>query len=451
MSKLSIRDLELSGKRVFIRVDFNVPLDGGRVSDDTRIRETLPTLKPRDRTRRAAGPGFASGPAKRESRSEIQPRAGGRKASELLGKPVAFASDCVGAEPKRRARRFANGEVLLLENVRYHAEEEKNDAEFSKQLAALCDQLFVCDAFGSAHRAHASVVGITKFVHQSAAGLLMEKELAYLGKAISNPERPFVAVLGGAKVSDKIEVVQNLMKLADAMLIGGAMAYTFLKSQGLPVGKSLVENDKLDLARGLLDEARSANSACSCRSITCSRNRPIPPQRKPADIADTPDDLDGPRHRPENDRAIRPGNFEGADDRLERPARHVREARIRAGHSRDGARRRGATAPAPLRSSAAAIPSPPSSSPASPIKFRTSPRAAALRSNSWRARNCRESKRSAKGERTLRRPVIAGNWKMYKTQAETRAFFDAFQPLVAESKHCDIIVAPPFTRLDRGR
>jgi phosphoglycerate kinase len=163
----------------------------------------------------------------------------------------------VGADAEAKSRALKNGEVLLLENVRYHPEEEKNDPEFSKQLAALCDQVFVCDAFGSAHRAHASVVGITKFVRQSAAGLLMEKELKYLGKAVSNPERPFVAVLGGAKVSDKIEVVQNLMKLADAMLIGGAMAYTFLKSQGLPVGKSLVENDKLDLARGLLDEAKS--------------------------------------------------------------------------------------------------------------------------------------------------------------------------------------------------
>jgi phosphoglycerate kinase len=176
---------------------------------------------------------------------------------EMLGKPVAFASDCVGADAEAKSKALKNGEVLLLENVRYHPEEEKNDPEFSKQLAALCDQVFVCDAFGSAHRAHASVVGITKFVRQSAAGLLMEKELKYLGKAVSNPERPFVAVLGGAKVSDKIEVVQNLMKLADAMLIGGAMAYTFLKSQGLPVGKSLVENDKLDLARGLLDEAKS--------------------------------------------------------------------------------------------------------------------------------------------------------------------------------------------------
>jgi phosphoglycerate kinase len=259
MCKLSIRDLDLSGKRVFIRVDFNVPLDGGRVTDDTRIRETLPTLKlAMERGARLVLASHLGRPkGKVDPKYSLAPMAA--KLGEMLGRPVAFASDCVGADAEAKSKALRNGEVLLLENVRYHAEEEKNDPEFSKQLAALCDQLFVCDAFGSAHRAHASVVGITKFVRQSAAGLLMEKELAYLGKAISNPERPFVAVLGGAKVSDKIEVVQNLMKLADAMLIGGAMAYTFLKSQGLPVGKSLVENDKLDLARGLLDEARTRN------------------------------------------------------------------------------------------------------------------------------------------------------------------------------------------------
>jgi phosphoglycerate kinase len=257
MSKLSIRDLDLTGKRVFIRVDFNVPLEGGRVSDDTRIRETLPTLRLAiERGARVVLASHLGRPkGKIDPKYSLAPVAA--KLGEMLGKPVAFAADCVGADAEAKSKALKNGEVLLLENVRYHPEEEKNDAEFSKQLAALCDLLFVCDAFGSAHRAHASVVGITKFVRQSAAGLLMEKELKYLGKAVTNPERPFVAVLGGAKVSDKIEVVQNLMKLADAMLIGGAMAYTFLKSQGLPVGKSLVENDKLDLARGLLDEAKS--------------------------------------------------------------------------------------------------------------------------------------------------------------------------------------------------
>jgi phosphoglycerate kinase len=163
----------------------------------------------------------------------------------------------VGPEAEGKSKALENGSVLLLENVRFHPEEEKNDEEFSKQLAALCDSIFVCDAFGSAHRAHASVVGITHFVKQAAAGLLMERELAYLSKAVTNPARPFVAILGGAKVSDKIEVVENLMKIADTMLIGGGMAYTFEKSRGLPIGKSLVENDKIDLAKRLLEEAKT--------------------------------------------------------------------------------------------------------------------------------------------------------------------------------------------------
>jgi phosphoglycerate kinase len=257
MSKLSIRDLDMNGKRVFLRVDFNVPLDGTRVTDDTRIRETLPTLAlaARKGGRLVLASHLGRPKGKVDPKYSLAPVA--RRLSELLGRPVGFAADCVGAEALAKSQALQNGEVLLLENLRYHAEEEKNDPEFSRQLAALCDQLFVSDAFGSAHRAHASVVGITKFVQKSAAGLLMEKELSYLGKAVSHPERPFVAILGGAKVSDKIEVVQNLMKLADSMLIGGAMAYTFLKSQGLPVGKSLVENDKLDLARGLLEQAKS--------------------------------------------------------------------------------------------------------------------------------------------------------------------------------------------------
>jgi len=257
MNKLSIRDLELGGKRVFIRVDFNVPLDAGRVSDGTRIRETLPTLRlAMERGARLVLASHLGRPkGKVDPKFSLAPVAAHLR--ELLAKPVEFAADCVGPETEAKSRALRNGEMLLLENVRYHPQEEANDEGFSRQLAALCDQTFVCDAFGSAHRAHASVVGITNFVKQAAAGLLMEKELAYLGKAISNPDHPFVSVLGGAKVSDKMEVIHNLMKLADAMLIGGAMAYTFLKAQGLPVGKSLVENDKLDLARGLLAEAQS--------------------------------------------------------------------------------------------------------------------------------------------------------------------------------------------------
>jgi len=256
MNKLSIRDLDMGNKRVFVRVDFNVPLEGGRVTDDTRIRETLPTLE--FARKRGARLVLAShlGRPKGTPNPKYSLRPVAAKLAELLGAPVEFAADCVGADAESKSRALANGGLLLLENVRYHAEEEANDEKFSHQLAALCDGLFVCDAFGSAHRAHASVVGITRFVKQAAAGLLMERELAYLGKALSNPERPFVAVLGGAKVSDKIEVVENLMRVADAMLIGGGMAYTFLKSQGIPVGKSLVETDKLDLARKLIEDAR---------------------------------------------------------------------------------------------------------------------------------------------------------------------------------------------------
>jgi len=289
MNKLSIRDLDLGGKRVFIRVDFNVPLEGSTVTDDTRIRETLPTL--RLATERGARLVLAShlGRPKGKVNPKYSLAPVAARLKELLGKPVEFAADCVGAEAEAKSAALKNGDVLLLENVRFHPEEEGNDAAFSKQLAALCDGIFVCDAFGSAHRAHASVVGITQFVRQSAAGLLMEKELAYLGKAISNPERPFVAVLGGAKVSDKIEVVQNLMKLADAMLIGGAMAYTFLKSQGLPVGKSLVENDKLDLARTLLEEARQRNFRLLLPVDHMLAESPDSAATKIADISATPD------------------------------------------------------------------------------------------------------------------------------------------------------------------
>jgi phosphoglycerate kinase len=261
MTKLTINDLDLRGKRVFIRVDFNVPLKEGVVTDDTRIRETLPTLRlaieKGGRLVLASHLGRPKGGP--DPKYSLRPAA--KKLEELLGKPVAFALDCVGPGAEGQSKALRDAEILVLENVRFHAEEEKNEEAFSRQLAALCDGLFICDAFGSAHRAHASVVGITRFVKQSAAGLLMEKELAYLGKAVTNPARPFVAILGGAKVSDKIEVVENLMKIADAMLIGGGMAYTFLKADGEPIGKSLVEDDKLELARRLRDEARKRRFA----------------------------------------------------------------------------------------------------------------------------------------------------------------------------------------------
>ena len=280
MNKLTINDLDLRGKRVFIRVDFNVPLQGGAVTDDTRIRETLPTL------RLAIQKG---GPDPKYSLAPVA-----RKLEDLLEREVGFAKDCVGPETQKASKALVDGGVLLLENVRFHPEEEKNDEAFSKQLAALCDEVFVCDAFGSAHRAHASVVGITRFVKQAAAGVLMEKELAYLGKALTNPARPFVAILGGAKVSDKIEVVENLMKIADAMLIGGGMAYTFEKAQGLSIGKSLVENDKIDLAKRLLAEAKQKNF-----KLLLPSDHVVAPELKPnakatvCDVSATPDDQMG--------------------------------------------------------------------------------------------------------------------------------------------------------------
>jgi phosphoglycerate kinase len=256
MNKLTIDDLDLRGKRVFIRVDFNVPIKDGVVTDGTRIWESTPTIRlviqKGGRIVLASHLGRPKGgPDPKYSLLPVS-----KMLEQLIGRPVRFSSDCIGAVPESKSKSLADGDILLLENVRFHPEEEKNDEAFSKQLATLCDGIFICDAFGSAHRAHASVVGITRFVKQSAAGLLMEKELTYLGKAVTNPVRPFVAILGGAKVSDKIEVVENLMKISDAMLIGGGMAYTFLKSEGHPIGKSLVEDDKLDLARRLRTEAQ---------------------------------------------------------------------------------------------------------------------------------------------------------------------------------------------------
>jgi phosphoglycerate kinase len=251
MAKLSIRDLDLKNKTVFIRVDFNVPLASGgqEITSDKRIRASLPTI--RYALEQGAGVILAShlGRPKGKPNPEMSLKPVAARLSELLGKPVKMAPDCIGSDVA--ALKPAPGEVLLLENLRYRAEEEKNDPAFSKQLAALAD-LYVNDAFGSAHRAHASTVGMIQFMPKAAAGLLMDKELEWLGKATTNPARPCIAILGGAKVSDKIEVIQNLLKFADELLIGGAMAYTFMRAQGKTTGRSLVEEDKIDLAKALL-------------------------------------------------------------------------------------------------------------------------------------------------------------------------------------------------------
>jgi phosphoglycerate kinase len=251
----SVRDLDLKGRRVFVRVDFNVPIEDGRITDDTRIRSSLPTIE-HVLARKPKVLLLAShlGRPKGKPNPKYSLATVATRLEELLGRTVVFATDAVGDAVKKAVDLAGDGGVVLLENLRFHAGEEKNDAAFARQLGELAD-VYVNDAFGAAHRAHASTEGIVRHVRESGAGLLMEAELKHLGAAITSPQRPFVAILGGAKVSDKIEVIENLLDKVDALLVGGAMAYTFFKAQGKPVGRSLVEDDRLDTAREILARA----------------------------------------------------------------------------------------------------------------------------------------------------------------------------------------------------
>jgi phosphoglycerate kinase len=262
MPKLSIRDLDLAHKRVLIRVDFNVPLKDGVITDDTRIRETLPTIEYALRHKAKVILCSHLGRPKGKPVESMSLKPLVARLRSLLdhvlnqGENVAFSPDCVGEIAQEMSNQLESGQTLLLENLRFHAEEEANDAAFAKQLAALCD-IYVNDAFGSAHRAHASTEGVTHFVKQSAAGFLMEKELNFLGKVLTEPDRPFVAIIGGSKISGKIDVIDNLLDKADTLLIGGGMAYTFLCAQGQTTGKSLVEIDKIDIAKAALEKAKN--------------------------------------------------------------------------------------------------------------------------------------------------------------------------------------------------
>ena len=350
MAKLSIKDIELTNKRVFIRVDFNVPLteDGSTITDDTRIVATLPTIEYALRHKAKVILASHLGRPKGKPNPKYSLRPVVDRLRELLDKQlgdsvnVAFSPDCVGEIAEEMARQLESGQVLLLENLRFHAEEEANDPAFSKALASLAD-VYVNDAFGSAHRAHASTEGITHFLKPAVAGLLMEKEITYLGKALEAPEKPFVAILGGSKISGKIDVIQNLLDKVDTLVIVGGMAYTFYRALGVKTGKSLVEEDKIELAKETLAKAKakgvkllSARGQRDCRQLCERRQNPGVGQ-----LQRFPGRLAGARHRPQVRGRDRAGGFNRQDDRVERAGGRLRVPALCHRHQRDCAGSRG--------------------------------------------------------------------------------------------------------------
>ena len=260
MNKLSIENVGLKDKRVLVRVDFNVPLDENQnITDDRRITEALPTIKKIISEGGRAILMSHLGRPKGERKPEFSLKPVAKRLSELLSKEVIFANDCIGQEVLNQSKALKDGDVMLLENLRFHKQEEKNDPDFARQLAELGD-VYINDAFGSAHRAHASTEGLTKFIKVCASGYLMQKELDYLGNAIAEPKRPFTAILGGAKISGKIDVIQNLMDKVDTLIIGGGMAYTFYKALGYEIGKSLLEEEKINLAKEILEQFEKSDA-----------------------------------------------------------------------------------------------------------------------------------------------------------------------------------------------